>query len=1662
VTKYRVLSEQNYENQTKQIGATAPVKTSNTKYKILNPDKPERLLSETVKPVYANPHLNVLDNPDFKEKSKYQKARFGSLYYYLNDDGKSAKAARESGTAFTQETREIEGVMNLNPTELAIYNYYINTGDKKTAKEYLYSLKEQLAQRKAQKIVENIESKKGAEKAVMKGVNAVLTGTQRFQKGMEQVGRRITGNKEPITHGALETASDEIYKYDTGASKVTYDILQSIGNMIPSMIVGGGAGSIAGAATMGVQVAGGSYRTSREEGYSDAQSMLYGVTNGALEGALQYVLGGIGSLGKGGVSKLVSKIPALKPVLSKADGLLKSAIKSEPVRNALRIGGQYIANMGDEALEEYLQAVIDPVVRNAIFDENNEINPLSDEALYSAFVGALTAGVLNIPSVVSGDTVATNTDIQQPAAQQPIVSDTALQGVTGQANSMVQPEVQAYRIGGEAVMPMSQTQYTQTAPNIQADTDVKAARDFSQDADSWTATNQNVDLQGNVRSLGDIVKVIETEFGIPISTGKITQHDAAGIYKVRPEAVRTQVANALPVIAHEVGHHIDKQSGVSRLPEINEAIGVFQTNKPDIAQKYQPSELKGEAVAEFVREYMSDKTATAQKYPTFYNAFRSAVNPETLSKLDRVSNMVNAYMTADSLTQLKSAITNRGVAQRERGLKEKLLDLKNKANLAFIDSAAPLQKISESAYEAYMQSLNSDGQIRYMIEEGMTNINADLVSDTGLTQVLADIPSDKMRDFEAYLVAKHAAEWIDSGKRVFANDKLNNSNKMRETVSKFETQNPNFETVANNLYDWQRQMMKIWLVDTGVITQELYNKLWTMYPNYVPFFRNTDKGFTQSKSASGKQSTPIKSAKGSGLDLYSPVENILINIDRFVKTANRNAVMQEIANAANTVDGIGNIIEAVPPSRVPKSVSTESARSELETALAQATLSDADVDTVMQTFDDVLGKELTEWNMKQLQDGDITWAYIDGQRQFFQVHDADVLKSLTSLGGKKSNEVIRFIAAVSRTFKTLVTGSNPFFTVGSNVWRDLTTALIQGGEANPFKLTRDIVSAYMDIVKNTDSYKSYKASGSTYATVISHPKEISSFMNSIYNADRPGLKRFFSSFVSVLEGIEHFSDVVETAPRLAEFNRVLKQTGDARKAAYAAAEVTVNFKRSGTAGRQVDAIYPYFNAQAQAVAKQARMIKKNPVNFLGRMLAGTAIISAIQMFILHALGGEDEYEKLSSYIKNNYYNFYVGNGKFIRIPKAQSLAVASSALERAYEMAILDNPDAFYDFSGYLTNQFIPPGVPNFNDGFKPIATDIVGVGTISEIMANEDFKGTPIVPTQYQKLDKWQQYNDKTSWIAKQVGRSLNWSPMEIDHFINSNFGVLGKLNRALTSEDRDLSMGLSTQFISDSAYSTDVLNRFYEQFDDSEVMKNSYPEKGKYIADYKQRNSAKSIISAINQLGRNGENDEREYKILSRDYALDFIRNPPDIDDRLVSLYERTGDVSIFYDKEFSNTFTIDGETKTLGIEQFIDYAKYYNDTASSVYDDVLKSGLPDDLLIKALNKVKSDIGESAKQKAFDGEVVGVVKAVELGIPASDYLQVKITASTDGNSSISQDEARAALDKTNLTREQKSVMWNLINSGWKTNPYGGVRSSENTPISHWGNVWGGILNGN
>lgn len=69
---------------------------------------------------------------------------------------------------------------------------------------------------------------------------------------------------------------------------------------------------------------------------------------------------------------------------------------------------------------------------------------------------------------------------------------------------------------------------------------------------------------------------------------------------------------------------------------------------------------------------------------------------------------------------------------------------------------------------------------------------------------------------------------------------------------------------------------------------------------------------------------------------------------------------------------------------------------------------------------------------------------------------------------------------------------------------------------------------------------------------------------------------------------------------------------------------------------------------------------------------------------------EKEYEQLSIYTKNSYWNIPLGDGKYFAIPKPREIGVLSSFFETCMEYGIGKNDHAFDEFYDYAVGNFLP------------------------------------------------------------------------------------------------------------------------------------------------------------------------------------------------------------------------------------------------------------------------------------------------------------------------------------------------------------------------------------
>lgn len=1171
-------------------------------------------------------------------------------------------------------------------------------------------------------------------------------------------------------------------------------------------------------------------------------------------------------------------------------------------------------------------------------------------------------------------------------------------------------------------------------------------------------------------SLGDIVKQIEKDFGVPISKGKIRRKNVYGIYKNKSEAIRTQVSNAMPTIAHELGHHLDKRYKLRNLKAIGEAIQVLKDTRPGFYAQYDKNVIPREAVAEFIRDYLTDRTLAKNKYPSFYQEFVETLSKQgakDLENLNKIGDLINKYFVSDKEARSRAAVKTREQVKRANRFSRDWHTIWRDFQTRFTNQAAYLADVSESAVDLYDYSLKSvvraqnnltgyymtgiDGDVTYLIDKDGNAIldeNGEKIVASSLAEVFEDIHNEiEYENFYNYLIYKHALEFLKDGKRVYADDTINNVEFVQEMIDKWETKSPKFKDIAENFYAWQRTFLNEFGVKAGFITLDDAKALWDKYPCYVPFDRVVEEnGPKGAKRGVSGQKIKLRKAKGSGLEIYEPISSYALKVEEYMAAADRNKVMQEIANVVDKTDGLGYLLERVPPQMAPKSVSTESIKSTIKSTLENTGAKTETVDTIYQMLDNAIDERITQFEIAQNQGNNIVSVYRNGKRSYYQAHNKGLLEALKGLTGEEMNGLLKIAGSITRVFKTLTTGGNAVWSLTSNAFRDVASSYKYSDTTNPVRFALDYVKALKDVVgatkkdKVNDYYKLYHALGGGYNSSLRNTKQLKNTVNNIIKLDKTMPKRVAEK-INVLQKIESFSEAVETIPRLAEFKRVYEKTGDALQASLAAERITLNFNRRGSY-KFLDALLPYFNASMQGTAKFLDNMAHNN-KFRIKTVVSALITTALQFsWNMFAMGDDDndEYEKLSAYQKNNFFNIYMGDGKFISIPKSKDTAFFNSIVERMFETAFTEDVEWAQEIKDFAAYTWLTFGPPMFLDTSGH--TDVIGLNTAFEMATNQDFKGSPIVPSYLQKKERELQYDENTTWLAYGIGQIFGLSPMMLDHVIDSNLGWLGLLNRSFgkRSGEIDWLLGVGTKTVKDNAYTTDVLNHFYDNAEAAEIGANSYPEDGEKVGLNKQYSATRSILSALNKYAKEDEKNARDYKLLARDYADNFEKNKVgEIDKRLIGIYNKTQSADIFIDKNFKREYKVDKVEYVMDADVFMDYVDDYYSLTQELYKEILDMGLTEETTAVMLQEAKNEVTDLLDKKYKTGkeklnnEIKTEWKSISTSKP-SDYFRAKAVLkepSTDLNANgyVDKDEFTKALQKAGVS---KSLMNELSEERW------------------------------
>lgn len=997
----------------------------------------------------------------------------------------------------------------------------------------------------------------------------------------------------------------------------------------------------------------------------------------------------------------------------------------------------------------------------------------------------------------------------------------------------------------EALTPTKEESRIDDDVDAYVEPEVKKSKDMPNRPEKWTAKRVG-DETKKPKPLSEIVARIKHDFGINLTTGHIRGKGTRGQYNHGNKGIRTQIANDLPTIAHELGHHFDLVYDVTGGLPYKVRKEIVNNLDTDFAAAYKDDELPSEGLAEYLRRFLQNRETAAIDYPLFTEYFLKKLTPSDLALLENLADEVNAYysMDADTATSAIRFKSEGAVDVSTRA--EKIKAWSDRVYQAWVDANHGIKRFDQAtgsnAYTLATNASYADAIASQIITGDLTDANGSYIA-PGLKTALSGINLNDKREyrlFGEYLTVKHGPERLAEGMRIFADDRKNSTAWMERRQVELEEQFPAFEAASKRLYAFQQTFLRQWGVRTGLISSETADEWAQRWRYYVPLNRAVGDGSTSgAKRGFANQNSTINKSHGSGLDIFQPVDNIITNIVKMVNAGVRNNVMREITDSAQAMGANALFLEKVPAPVKAHAMDMTGVKKKLSDAFWESDMTASDTvlaDKILASIDDVL----IQYSQGKAY-GDVVTVLKGGNQEFWKINDPLLLQSITTMAPQQLKGILDAYATVSRFMTGNITGNNLIWSLFSNFPRDVQTLFAYAPSKNPLKVFGGMGSAYVNTVKGDKAdplFKEYLALGGGHASYYTADRNMA-------DKARKELARASKKMqvsLNPMDWLSFVGDMIERGPRFATY-KILRQKGVGQQEAfYAAMDVTVNFRRGGRLAREVNKIVPFFNASVQGLDKFRRWITASDATGEERKKAIRSrvityiTVSAVMAAMFYGLNNrddeaEEDYEQLSNYTKNAYWNIPLGDGKYFAIPKPRELGVLASFFETLMERVVGGNDHAFDEFYGYWADNCLPNIVSDVAQGDVAGAIGsfgIVGVG--SYMVANRDFLGRPIVSNGLQYLEKPDQYNERTSKIAYWIGQALNTSPQMVDYFFGQVLGGFWKAQKALFpvggKKEQDWTLGVQSTYVKDNTYSQDLTNWLYEKANASSAAYKSDPD--------------------------------------------------------------------------------------------------------------------------------------------------------------------------------------------------------------------------------------------
>lgn len=295
----------------------------------------------------------------------------------------------------------------LNDSERDIYDYLFERQGKDTAEKYLDSIQGELNQRGAEANYEHNNQYKGPIKTIVNTTQSIGAGMQNAVEGIKSIPDFAMGTRKNAMPTESELSQTKMLENAGTIDGFTYKMANAIGNMIPSIIVGGAGGPAVSSAIFAAQTGGQSYRQDVMDGRPVEGAQVNAVLTAADETVTNLLLGGISQYGGGFIKKTLGNT---KVAQAAKQGITSALAKNPAVRRAVLGVINYGSDMLSEGTQEAVQDLTESIRKHFIYgDELDLTGDLTDPQTWEDFLlGAATAGIMNAPATIANNVAINN------------------------------------------------------------------------------------------------------------------------------------------------------------------------------------------------------------------------------------------------------------------------------------------------------------------------------------------------------------------------------------------------------------------------------------------------------------------------------------------------------------------------------------------------------------------------------------------------------------------------------------------------------------------------------------------------------------------------------------------------------------------------------------------------------------------------------------------------------------------------------------------------------------------------------------------------------------------------------------------------------------------------------------------------------------------------------------------------------------------------------------------------------------------------------------------------------------------------------------------------------------------------------------------------------